>query len=76
VRPYIQDEAGRTPDPRPFPFRKLDDPSHFASVLRECSGKESVVYKCVVESNKGGFQQWHGGVLRASTPTEVYWQYD
>ena len=25
----IQDEAGRTPDPRPFPFRKLDDPSHF-----------------------------------------------
>ena len=28
----IQEEKGRTPEPRPFPFRKLDDPSHFAKV--------------------------------------------
>ena len=41
----IQEEKGRTPEPRPFPFRKLDDPSHFASVLKDVSGKESVVYK-------------------------------
>ena len=26
----IQEEKGHTPEPRPFPFRKLDDPSHFA----------------------------------------------
>jgi hypothetical protein len=31
----IQEEKGRTPEPRPFPFRKLDDPSHFARVLKE-----------------------------------------
>ena len=54
----IQEEKGRTPEPRPFPFRKLDDPSQFAKVLREVSGKESVVYKCVAESDKGGFDRW------------------
>ena len=46
------------PSPRPFPFRKLDDPSHFAKVLRDVSGKESVVYKCVAESDPGGFDAW------------------
>ena len=54
----IQEEKGRTPEPRPFPFRKLDDPSHFASVLKDVSGKESVVYKCVAESDPGGFDGW------------------
>ena len=54
----IQEEKGRTPEPRPFPFRKLDDPSHFAKVLRDVSGKESVVYKCVAESDPGGFDAW------------------
>ena len=54
----IQPEEGRTPEPRPFPFRKLDDPAHFASVLKDVSGKESVVYKCVAESDKGGFDKW------------------
>ena len=49
----IQEEKGRTPEPRPFPFRKLDDPSHFARVLKEVSGKESVVYKCVAEADPG-----------------------
>jgi hypothetical protein len=54
----IQEEKGRTPEPRPFPFRKLDDPSHFAQVLKEVSGKESVVYKCVAEADPGGFDNW------------------
>ena len=54
----IQEEKGRTPEERPFPFRKLDDPSHFAKVLKEVSGKESVVYKCVAESDKGSFDGW------------------
>ena len=54
----IQEEKGRTPEPRPFPFRKLDDPSHFAKVLKDVSGKESVVYKCVAESDPGGFDGW------------------
>ena len=47
----IQEEAGRTPDARPFPFRKLDDPGAFAAALRKASGgTESVVYKCVAET--------------------------
>jgi hypothetical protein len=54
----IQEEKGRTPEPRPFPFRKLDDPSHFAQILKDISGKESVVYKCVAESDPGGFDTW------------------
>lgn len=54
----IQEEKGRTPEPRPFPFRKLDDPSHFAQILKQVSGKESVVYKCVAESDPGGFDTW------------------
>ena len=54
----IQEEKGRTPEPRPFLFRKLDDPSHFAQILKQVSGKESVVYKCVAESDPGGFDTW------------------
>jgi hypothetical protein len=30
----------------------------YAAVLQEVSGKESVVYKCVAESDKGGFDAW------------------
>ena len=42
----IQEEAGRTAEPRPFPFRKLGDPGTFAKLLKHASGgTESVVYK-------------------------------
>ena len=56
----IQEEAGRTADARPFPFRKLDDPGAFAAALRKASGgTESVVYKCVAETkSEGEFQSW------------------
>ena len=51
----IQEEAGRTADARPFPFRKLDDPGAFAAALRKASGgTESVVYKCVAETKSEG----------------------
>ena len=54
----IQEEKGRTPEPRPFPFRKLCDPADYASVLKDVSGKDCLVYKCVAESDPGGFDQW------------------
>lgn len=54
----IQDEAGRTEDPRPFPFKKTLDPSEFGSLLQRRSGKGTVVYKCVVEHGEGAFDEW------------------
>ena len=56
----IQEEAGRTAEPRPFPFRKLGDPGTFAKLLKRASGgTESVVYKCVAEEkSEDAFRAW------------------
>lgn len=54
----IQDEAGRTTMERPFPFRKTMDPSLYASFFPALSGKQCVVYKCVVENSMEEFDQW------------------
>ena len=40
-----------------FPFRKLDDPSHFAKVLKEVSGKEAWC-RCVAESDEVASTGW------------------
>lgn len=66
----IQDEAGRTSIARPFPFRKTLDPSWYGSLFPTQSGKQTVVYKCVVEVSGGG------GVepLRASVFVSVAWR--
>jgi len=54
----IQDEAGRTEMVRPFPFRKTMDASTYASYFIPVSGKQCVVYKCVVEENLESFGNW------------------
>lgn len=54
----IQEEKGRVPDPRPFPFRPMMEPSGYAGLLKAASGKDSVVYKCVVEHSEGAFEDW------------------
>lgn len=54
----IQEEKGRTPDPRPFPFRRTLDPAGYAGTLKRQSGKETIVYKCVVEHSTGAFDKW------------------
>jgi len=54
----IQEEKGRTPDPRPFPFRPMSDPVEYADLLRQASGKDSIVYKCVAEHNGESFADW------------------
>lgn len=54
----IQEEKGRTPDPRPFPFRRMSDPVEYAAILKEYSGKDSVVYKCVAEHQGQPFDEW------------------
>ena len=55
----VQDESSRTDVKRPFPFRKLQDPSWFAGVLSEESMKQCIVYKaapCVSSTEE--FQRW------------------
>lgn len=54
----IQDEGGRTTTERPFPFRKTMDSSLYASYFPNVSGKQCVVYKCVVEDTAAKFEDW------------------
>ena len=54
----IQDENGRTTQERPFPFRRTMDPALYASYFPNLSGKQCVVYKCVVEESEDAFCEW------------------
>src|SRR5262245_58314178 len=45
----VQDEAGRTPVPRPFPFLPTIDPRAYGRRLRELTGRPIVTYKCVAD---------------------------
>lgn len=65
----IQEEAGRSATPRPFPYRKLGDPGLYAASLKRASkGIESVVYKCVAETkSEEEFATWLEATTRATT---------
>lgn len=54
----IQDEAGRTAEPRPFPFMKTLDAAEYGALLQRRSGKGAVIYKCVVEADHETFDGW------------------
>jgi len=54
----LQDEAGRTKEVRPFPFRKTLDPSWYGSLFRPLCGKETVIYKCVAGQSPAEFEAW------------------
>ena len=54
----IQDEDGRTDVERPFPFRKTMDASTYATYFKPVSGKQCVVYKCVVDQDMDSFKSW------------------
>jgi len=54
----IQDEASRTSEARPFPFRRTMDPSEFAALFPPASGKSVVVYKAVSEPSEAAFDKW------------------
>jgi len=54
----LQDEAGRTTEARPFPFRKTLDPSWYGSLFRPLCGKETVIYKCVAGMRPDEFDGW------------------
>lgn len=54
----IQDEGSRETSERPFPFRKTMDPSLYASFFPSVSGKDCVVYKCVINENSEQYGEW------------------
>lgn len=54
----IQEESSRNSTERPFPFRKTMDPSLYGSFFPEVSGKECIIYKCVVEQSPDDFTNW------------------
>ena len=54
----IQEEAGRTPIPRPFPFLPTIDSREYAKILKNMTGKEIINYKCVVHYSREDFEAW------------------
>src|SRR5581483_7131817 len=54
----VQDEAGRTSAPRPFPFLPTIDPCAYSRRLREMMGKPTVTYKCVADMTEERWASW------------------
>ena len=54
----VQDEAGRTSAPRPFPFLPTIDPCVYSRRLRELTGKPTVTYKCVADMTEARWASW------------------
>jgi hypothetical protein len=54
----VQDETGRTPVPRPFPFLPTIDPRAYSRRLRELIGKPTVTYKCVADMTEAAWTPW------------------
>ena len=55
----IQDESSRNDAPRPFPFRRLLDPSWYAALFEAESGKACLVYKVAPNTDsEEHFRSW------------------
>jgi hypothetical protein len=55
----VQDETSRTEAPRPFKFRKLQDPSWYAGCITAASHKQCVVYKAATCcESAAAFEAW------------------
>ncbi len=54
----VQDETGRTPTPRPFPFLPTIDPRGYARTLRERTGLTPIAYKCVATMTEAEWTPW------------------
>ena len=54
----VQDETGRTPVPRPFPFLPTLDPRDYSRRLRDLTGLPTVTYKCVADMTKPEWEPW------------------
>lgn len=54
----VQDEAGRTSEPRPFPFLPTLDSRVYAQRLQAQTGHPAIVYKCVAEMAEARWRAW------------------
>jgi len=54
----IQDESGRTAQPRPFPFAGTLDPRAYSALLAERTGLPTITYKALGELAEAGWRAW------------------
>jgi 5,10-methylenetetrahydrofolate reductase len=54
----IQDESGRTSQPRPFPFTGTVDPRQYSALLRERTGLTPITYKALGNMDEAAWQAW------------------
>ena len=54
----VQDESGRTRQPRPFPFLPTVEARTYSSLLREKAGREVICYKSVAAMNEEQWRAW------------------
>jgi hypothetical protein len=54
----IQDETGRTSQPRPFPYIGTVDPRQYASLLRQRLGVPPIAYKALGMMPEAGWRTW------------------
>jgi hypothetical protein len=54
----IQDESGRSAQPRPFPFAGTVDPRDYSSLLSERTGLAPVTYKALGALDERGWRAW------------------
>ncbi len=54
----VQDESGRTTEPRPFPFFPAGDPRAYACQLQALTGLPAISYKCVTPFDESGWLAW------------------
>jgi hypothetical protein len=57
----IQDESGRTANPRPFAFSGTIDPRAYSKLLRELTGRPVITYKCVGTHDEASWNDWLSG---------------
>jgi hypothetical protein len=54
----IQDESGRSAQPRPFPFVGTIDPRSYSSLLRERTGLSAIAYKALGTLDEAAWRAW------------------
>jgi len=56
----VQDESGRTEEPRPFPFLPTIESRLYARRLASLTGKHVITYKSIGQMNEDAWEQWLG----------------
>lgn len=54
----VQDESGRTSEPRPFPFLPTVDSPGYGKLLRQLTGRPVITYKCVANETEATWPLW------------------